>query len=67
MVLQWFSGGRDYTATKGRKTPPPRARHLRTHAGVCFVEHTYLLAKASRGNGRWDGGQLKVVQDACNH
>ena len=42
-------------------SPPPRARRLWTHAGVGFVEHKYLLAKAGRSNGRWNGGQLKMA------
>ena len=32
-----------------------------------FIEGKYLLAEAGRGDGRWNGGQLKVVQDAGNH
>jgi hypothetical protein len=28
---------------------------------VDFVEHAYLLAKAGRSNGRWNGRQLKGV------
>src|SRR5262249_29224059 len=58
---------RHFTAAKGRMTPPRRAPHLWAYAGVGVVDHKDLLAEAGRGNGRWDGGQLKVVQDAGNH
>ena len=58
---------RDFTAAKERITTPQHAPRLWTHAGVGFVEHEYLLAEASRGDGRWDGGQLKVAKDAGNH
>ena len=34
---------------------------------VGFVESEYLLATTGRGNGRWNGGQLEVTQDAGNH
>jgi hypothetical protein len=55
---------RDFTAAKGRMTPLRHAPRLWAHTGVGFVERTYLLAKAGRGNGRWNGGQLEVTQDA---
>src|SRR5262245_52984139 len=48
-------------------TPRRRAPRLWAHTGVGFVERTYLLAKAGRGNGRWNGGQLEVTQDAGHH
>jgi hypothetical protein len=50
---------RDFTAAKGRMTPLRRAPRLWAHTGVGFVERKYLLAKAGRGNGRWNGGQLE--------
>ncbi len=30
-------------------------------------EREYLLATTGRGNGRWNGGQLEVAQDAGHH
>jgi hypothetical protein len=45
-------------------TPLRRAPRLRAHAGVSFVEREYLLAEAGRGDGRWNGGQLEMAQDA---
>ena len=58
---------RDFKAATGRMTPLRRAPRLWSHAGAGFVEGKYLLAKAGRGNGRWDGGQLEMAQDAGNH
>ncbi len=63
-------GGRFQTAfqaTKGRNTPPRRARRLWAYAGVGFVEREEFLATTGRGNGRWHGGQLEVTQDARDH
>ena len=37
------------------------------HAGVGLVKYEELLATTDRGNGRWNGGQLEVAQDAGNH
>jgi hypothetical protein len=48
-------------------TPLRCTPRLWAHAGVGFVEGKYFLANTGRGNGRWNGGQLKVTQDACNH
>jgi hypothetical protein len=31
-----------------------------------LVKRKYLLATTGRGNGRWNGGQLEVTQDAGN-
>ncbi len=58
---------RHFTGAKGRNTLPLRARRLWTHADVGLVESEYLLATTGRGNGRWNGRQLKVTQDASNH
>ena len=34
------------------------------HTGVSLVKGEYLLATTGWSNGRWDGGQLEVAQDA---
>jgi hypothetical protein len=34
---------------------------------VSLGESEVFLATTGRGNGRWNGGQLKVAQDAGNH
>jgi hypothetical protein len=57
-------GGRFQTELQGekrRKTPLWRAPHLWAHDGVGVVEGKYFLAKAGRGTGRRDGGQLAVA------
>lgn len=46
------------------KTPLWRAPRLRARAGVGLVEREYLLAATGGGNGRWDGCELEVTQDA---
>ena len=62
------AGGEDFkrhcTGAKGRNTPLLRARLLRAHADVSLVEREYLLAATGGGNGRWEGCELEVTQDA---
>jgi hypothetical protein len=48
-------------------TPLRRAPRLWAHASGGFVERKYLLAEASQGDGRGNGGQLEVAQDAGNY
>jgi hypothetical protein len=58
---------RNFTAVTGRMTLLRRAPRLWTHAGVGVVEREYRLAEAGRVDGRGNGGQLQVAQDAGSH
>ena len=56
-----------FTGAKGRETLPQRVRRLLVHAGVGLVERQYLLATTGWGNGRWNGSQLAMTEDTCDH
>ena len=64
------AGGRFQTAFHRRKgaTYSAAARTSpRGHAGMGLGKREELLATTGRGDGRWDGRQLKVTQDARDH
>jgi len=60
-------GTRAGTGAQVGKRPSRRARRRQDHAGVGLVEHEYRWATAGGCNGRWDGRQLEMPQDARDH
>ena len=52
---------RHFTGAQACDKPLRRARRLRDHAGVGWVERAYLLAIAGWCNGRWDGRELEMT------
>src|SRR5262249_9174390 len=60
-------GTRACTGAQVCKRPSRRARRRQDHAGVGLVEHEYLWATTGGCNGRWDGRELEMPQDARDH
>ncbi len=63
-------GGRFQTGfhrRKGAKYSAAARTSPMGHAGVSLVKREYRLATTGRGNGRRDGRQLQVTQDAGHH